>query len=508
QMESLLEGIAIPGQRHRVFSFDYQSNTGFGTHPEIQAIAGRLKDCIDVIRSKKRDDGGRLVKTCNGLQVTDAEQKELRAAPKVHIIAHSMGGLVTRAYISGMARREGVVGTVSFENDIGKFITLATPHFGTVWSGLAGTQVAQMSYGSRFLWDLHKAWTNTAYWRNSQSSMMTIVALGDGTVPDHASAAYVNGASVAPRYVYKDHTSLSGDCNGAAGQVGGCDGVAKVDVCHASYQLVRSFMLGQDIASSGQTPCHAPSGPMKRDERWQNDSTRNEGSLLLRVTNATGSPLQVAGVTASPFTVSTGGTSDAGYGTYHIRGMAPKNYQLTITASPYQNISRTATIARGRTTVLDVVVGTLATAQQPGPLALTTNNPAPVGPGITTTANLSNYHSQPLAATPAHSIVTTVSAANFAALSLAPESIATAFGVRLASATEIAVATPLPTTLAGTTVVVRDSAGAERSAPLLFVSPTQVNFQIPLGTSLGPATVIIADSEGHKSTGVAQIETV
>jgi hypothetical protein len=137
---------------------------------------------------------------------------------------------------------------------------------------------------------------------------------------------------------------------------------------------------------------------MKRDERWQNYSTRNEGSLLLRVTNATGSPLQVAGVTTSPFTVSVGGTSDPGYGTYHIRGMAPNNYQLTVTAFPYSRIMRTAVVARGRTTVLDLVVGTLAIAQQSGSSALMADIPMTVDPIATTAANLSGYQNRPFAA--------------------------------------------------------------------------------------------------------------
>jgi uncharacterized protein (TIGR03437 family) len=75
---------------------------------------------------------------------------------------------------------------------------------------------------------------------------------------------------------------------------------------------------------------------------------------------------------------------------------------------------------------------------------------------------------------------------------VAPESIATIFGVGLAASAMAATSLPLATTLAGTTVTVKDSAGATRSAPLYYVSPNQINLQIPLGTAAtGNATITI-----------------
>src|SRR5262249_7081025 len=59
-----------------------------------------------------------------------------------------------------------------------------------------------------------------------------------------------------------------------------------------------------------------------------------------------------------------------------------------------------------------------------------------------------------------------------------------------------------------TTVKVRDSAGAERFAPLFFVSPNQVNYQVPPGTAIGTATVTIISGAGAVSTGTAKIEAV
>jgi uncharacterized protein (TIGR03437 family) len=88
-----------------------------------------------------------------------------------------------------------------------------------------------------------------------------------------------------------------------------------------------------------------------------------------------------------------------------------------------------------------------------------------------------------------------VSAASFTAESLALESIVAAFGTGLATGTQSATTT-LPTAMLETRVVVRDSAGAERFAPLFFVSPTQVNYQLPSGTATGAARVTITNGQG------------
>src|SRR5262249_51145585 len=74
---------------------------------------------------------------------------------------------------------------------------------------------------------------------------------------------------------------------------------------------------------------------------------------------------------------------------------------------------------------------------------------------------------------------TSVSAASYNGAELAKESIVAAFGNGLATEVRAATSLPLPTTLAGTKVKVKDSAGAERDASLFFVAPTQVNYLLP-----------------------------
>ncbi len=101
-----------------------------------------------------------------------------------------------------------------------------------------------------------------------------------------------------------------------------------------------------------------------------------------------------------------------------------------------------------------------------------------------------------------------VSAATYRGAELAPESIAAAFGSRLATKTEAATADPLPTTLAGTSVKVRDRTGTERLASLFFVSEKQINYQMPTGTAPGDATITITSGANVISTGSVRIVDV
>jgi uncharacterized protein (TIGR03437 family) len=101
-----------------------------------------------------------------------------------------------------------------------------------------------------------------------------------------------------------------------------------------------------------------------------------------------------------------------------------------------------------------------------------------------------------------------VSAASYKRAGLAGESIIAAFGTGLATTTEAAASLPLPITLAGTTVKLKDSAEKELLAPLFFVSPTQVNYLIPPGAAPGPATVTITSGRGGVATEQTQILTI
>ena len=101
-----------------------------------------------------------------------------------------------------------------------------------------------------------------------------------------------------------------------------------------------------------------------------------------------------------------------------------------------------------------------------------------------------------------------VSAASYLGNALAPEALTSAFGTNLATRTEFATDINLPTSLANTSVRIKDSAGIERLAQLLFVSPTQVNYLVPRTLAAGPAIVTITNELGTASTGTIFVNAV
>ncbi|MBI1898765.1 MAG: hypothetical protein HYS04_19855 [Acidobacteria bacterium] len=89
----------------------------------------------------------------------------------------------------------------------------------------------------------------------------------------------------------------------------------------------------------------------------------------------------------------------------------------------------------------------------------------------------------------------------------APESIITAAACGGTFATAALASDPRdpPVSRGGTTVTVTDSAGVERLAPLLYVSPLQVNYIVPADTALGNARITIPSADATVSTGELEV---
>lgn len=101
--------------------------------------------------------------------------------------------------------------------------------------------------------------------------------------------------------------------------------------------------------------------------------------------------------------------------------------------------------------------------------------------------------------------LTSVSAADYRESEVARESIVAAFGSELTTGIFVASTLPLPTSLGGTTLKIRDSAGIERPAPLFFVSPQQINYYVPEAVADGTATITVITSNGRVSVGTVKI---
>jgi uncharacterized repeat protein (TIGR01451 family) len=81
--------------------------------------------------------------------------------PQIDLVAHSMGGLIIRSYLSGKQNAPGQFSPPSNPR-VRKAVFIATPHFGSyeadsTWARIFfafGNQTNEMKPGSRFLWDL------------------------------------------------------------------------------------------------------------------------------------------------------------------------------------------------------------------------------------------------------------------------------------------------------------------------------------------------------------------
>lgn len=98
-----------------------------------------------------------------------------------------------------------------------------------------------------------------------------------------------------------------------------------------------------------------------------------------------------------------------------------------------------------------------------------------------------------------------LNAASYGGGKLAPGSIAAMFGNGLATTTAVADTQPLPTSLAGTTVVYRQSNGFDYPARLFFVSPSQINYLVPTDIHPNDITVIVTSGDGSISGGSANL---
>ncbi len=105
-------------------------------------------------------------------------------------------------------------------------------------------------------------------------------------------------------------------------------------------------------------------------------------------------------------------------------------------------------------------------------------------------------------------LATAVPATSFVNSTVTPDSIVALFGTGLATGTQVATSLPLPVSLLGTTVIIRDSLGGEQMAPLFFVSPGQINLLIPANTAAGLATLVVKSGDNVVAVGSLTVAPV
>ena len=178
--------------------------------------------------------------------------------PQVDLVSHSMGGLIVRAYLSGL-QTSGAL-SPPLNPRVRKFVEIATPNFGSFfaanYSGVipSGTQTAEMIPGSTFLWYL-ATWNqrgddlrgvdalaivgNLGYWKPSilgassqylSDGVVSITSASLGFVP----LSYARSPSRTIILPYCHTQSSFIDCSGY--------GIANVDQAPETGAIVLSFL--------------------------------------------------------------------------------------------------------------------------------------------------------------------------------------------------------------------------------------------------------------------------
>ena len=157
---------------------------------------------------------------------------------QVDVIAHSMGGLIVRAYLAGL---NGSTLSPPVDPKIRKFVLIGTPNFGGSFPDTGEVQVRQMQFGSGFTWNL-------ATWNQGFDDLRGIdaIAIAGNAVSGQAPSdglVTVNSASISFAAGYGDErTRVIPYCHTADVP---CNGTAIANVTsrsHDSYRIMRAFL--------------------------------------------------------------------------------------------------------------------------------------------------------------------------------------------------------------------------------------------------------------------------
>ncbi|HTW66966.1 MAG TPA: hypothetical protein VME17_20240 [Bryobacteraceae bacterium] len=274
------------------------------------------------------DLGAAFATFLSGLTYTDGTPVE-----QVDVVAHSMGGLVLRCYLSGKQDTAGMFQPPAATH-VRKVVFLATPHFGTPIASLLPliTQVEEMASGSEFLFDLG-AWNDAAddlrgvdavaAAGNGGTGLLTTAGFDDGVVPLTSASLRFYGPG-RTRVVPYCHTSGGGLVSDVGLCPANAPGIADIDsASHLSAQIIVSFFNGtnawQSVGTAAEDdPFLSVDGGLiveadsAADSKLNiNSATANSDKLGISSDNLAFSDMIAAGTTALAVTSGTTNISDS-----------------------------------------------------------------------------------------------------------------------------------------------------------------------------------------------------
>jgi uncharacterized protein (TIGR03437 family) len=372
----------------------------------------------------------------------------------VDVVAHSMGGLVVRAYLQGWTTSPNL--NPPANPNIRKLVMLGTPNAGVsnVFSFLwPSEQVNEMQFGSLFLWSLG-TWNQL---HDDLRGISTLAVAGtagifadgvpwDGVV-DVASASldFADSSGIYTRAVPYCHTS-----DDAVLCAAGAPSIANVpNRSHLSYQLIRSFLDGTN-EFVGIAP--------------QSSQDSSTGGMRLTLSGANGG--FYASNQLSAVSLANNGV------VYSLANPVPGSPVWTYNAIPAgQNYTVTMNLAGQLFTVSGVSI--------------------PAG----------GFVSLPIKFPPTISEILPSPGIPQGELSVAAGSLISLYGAGLAKATAQASTSPAPYQLADVTLTI-----GGLPVPLLYASAQQINAIVPSNLEPGLYTLVLTNSLGQSSINLL-IET-
>ncbi len=232
----------------------------FGDFDKVMARDGRVSLVFEACYAPNRPPIEEIANVL-GQMLSSLRYENGESVREVDMVAHSMGGLMVRAYLAGK-QSNGAFATPA-EPRVRKVVFLGTPHFGTPVTNASSEdpQLRQMSLGSPFLFDL-------ATWNQGSDDLRGVEALsiaGTGGKNGLATDSVVRVTSASMDFIATGRTALLPYCHtqGGIGQLILCEGalglarVASED--HPTAQLVLAFLNDRD---SWRSATDVPSNPI------------------------------------------------------------------------------------------------------------------------------------------------------------------------------------------------------------------------------------------------------
>jgi uncharacterized protein (TIGR03437 family) len=412
-------------QRVSVFFNNCNVNGSLISKPSIEKVAAAFGDFLGAL---KYSDG--------------------TAVTVVDVVAHSMGGLVLRTYLSGKAETSGTFVPPS-SVVVRKVVFLASPHFGTpIAKVLPDTQTLEMLPGSQFLFDL-----NT--WNQGTDDLRGVDAI--------AVAANSGTGTTTPVKGFDD--GVVALTSASLGFIGS-GRTRVVAACHAGDALLSLFNLcsGPSIANVA-------------------DSSSAVGQIIVSFLGGTnnwqslGQPIEASPTAGNAAGLLIGGQDKDGT-------KLTLSTATTLTNNPTVNLA--ITDGNASSDIVDPKTDLQKQLQLSG------------GTAVLPTARLTAAGYTALVAKPGPQIARALPAPAglISPLSVAPGEYVALYGANLATATKIATQ-PYPQQIDDVQVLVNGVA-----ANLVFVSAGQINFIYPDSSKPGITKLTIKNSAGQHTVNV------